>query len=51
MWLALAICVLAFGAGAALERLKRRHLQREIERLNRLLDLVRAALERSESAR
>jgi hypothetical protein len=51
MWLALGLCTLAFAAGAALERLKRRHLQREIHRLNRLLDLVRAALDRSERTR
>ena len=51
MWLDLVLCLLAFAAGAGLQRLKNRRLKEEVERLNRLMGLVRAALHQSERAR
>lgn len=51
MWLDLVLCLLAFGAGAGLMALDRRRLTREIERLNRLIALVKAALNQSERMR
>ncbi len=51
MWLDIALCLLAFTAGAGPMALDRRRLTQEIERLNRLIALVRAALNESERLR
>ena len=51
MWLEAVVPVLTFGIGAGVMALGRRHLKLEIERLNRLLELTRAALRQSERLR